>query len=117
MNIAEIEIRLSELVKEPFSEGKFPYRLAEIYNAPKATITKLRQGTHNGADRAGDVLWKKKLYFRAAEMGASAITVDALAARKPAKVHKPRFIIATDGEEFSAYDTKADETLIAISRS
>ena len=72
MNIAEIELRLSELVKEPFSEGEFPFRLAEIYNAPKATITKLRQGTHNGADRAGDVLWKKKLYFRAAEKGASA---------------------------------------------
>ena len=44
MNIAEIELQLSELVQEPFAPGEFALRLIEIYNAPKATLTKLRKG-------------------------------------------------------------------------
>ena len=111
MNIAEIEIELNDLVQQPFDAADFPYSLAEIYHAPKAAITKLRQGTQNKADMPGDLLWKGKFYYRAAENGAAAVTVDALAARKTTKTNKPRFIIATDGEEFSALDTKADETL------
>lgn len=45
MNIAEIELQLSELVKQPFDTEEFPLRLLEISNAPKATLTKLRKGT------------------------------------------------------------------------
>ncbi len=50
MNIAEIEIELNDLVQQPFDAAEFPYSLAEIYHAPKAAITKLRQGTQNKAD-------------------------------------------------------------------
>src|SRR5258706_2489735 len=45
MNIAEIEIQLSELVKQPFDPGEFALRLLEIYNAPKAALTKLPNET------------------------------------------------------------------------
>ena len=111
MNIAEIEMQLSDLVNEPFDQSEFAFRFMEIFNAPKATITKLRKGTQNKADLVGDVLWQRKFYYRTAEPGQAALTVDALKERKPAKTNKPRFIIATDGKEFSALDTKADETL------
>lgn len=111
MNIAEIEMQLSELVRQPFDQSEFVFNFMEIFNAPKASITKLRNGTQNKADLVGDVLWQRKLYYRAAEPGQAALTVDALRQRKPAKTNKPRFIIATDGRDFSAFDTKADETL------
>lgn len=111
MNIAEIGINLSDLVSEDFDRDEFIFRFIEIYNAPKSTLDKLRKGTQNKADLAGDLLWQRKLYFRVAEPGQSSITLDMLKERKPAKKNKPRFIIATDGKEFSALDTKADESI------
>lgn len=111
MNIAEIEIQLADLIKEPFDTTEFPLRLLEIYNAPKATLTKLRSGTQNKGQQAGDVLWSRKLYFRPAALGQAAAVLDALKDAKAAKSHKPRFLLSTDGKEVAAYDTKADDTL------
>ena len=61
-------------MKEPFDPGEFTLRLLEIYNAPKATVTKLRSGTQDKGEQAGDVLWSRKLYFRAAADGQAALT-------------------------------------------
>jgi hypothetical protein len=111
MNIAEIEMQLSDLVSEPLDKSEFVFKFMEIFNAPKATISKLRKGTQNKADKPGDMLWQRKLYFRTAELGQAALTVDELKEGRPTKTHKPRFIISTDGKEFSALDTKADEII------
>ncbi len=111
MNIAEIEIQLADLIKEPFDKTEFPLRLLEIYNAPKSTLTKLRSGTQNKGQQAGDVLWSRKLYFRPAAPGHAAAVLDTLKDAKAAKTHKPRFLLSTDGQEVAAYDVKADETL------
>ena len=111
MNIAEIETGLADLVREPFNPGEFALRLLEIYNAPKATVTKLRNGAQKKGEQAGDVLWSRKAYFRAAANGHSAVTLDALKEAKATKSQKPRFLISTDGREIAAYDTKADDTL------
>jgi hypothetical protein len=111
MNIAEIEVQLAELVNAPFDKKEFALRLLEIYNAPKATLTKLRTGTQNKGEQSGDVLWSRKLFFRAADDRQAATTLDALKDGKATKSHKPRFLIATDGNEVAAYDTKTDEPL------
>ena len=109
MNIAEIELQLSELVQEPFAPGEFALRLIEIYNAPKATLAKLRKGTQNKGEQPSDLLWARKLYFRPASEGQVSQTIDALKETKAAKTQKPRFLVACDGREVSAFDTKADE--------
>jgi len=111
MNIAEIEIQLSDLVEQPFDAGEFAFRLLEIYNAPKATLTKLRKGTQNKGEKRGDLLWSRKLYFRPVGEGQTAQAIDALKDTKATKTQKPRFLIATDGREVSALDIKADEAL------
>jgi hypothetical protein len=111
VNIAEIEMQLADLVKEPFDNGEFTFRFLEIYNAPKSTLTKLRKGTQNKGEQQGDVLWARKMYFRRAEEGQTAQTLDALKNAKATKSQKPRFLIATDGREVSALDTKADDPL------
>lgn len=111
MNIAEIETELADLVREPFDPSEFAIRLLEIYNAPKATLTKLRAGTQNKGEQPGDVLWSRKIYFRVAADHQAAITLDALRESKATKSQKPRFLLTTDGSEVAAYDTKADETL------
>jgi hypothetical protein len=60
---AEMEIQLAELVEQPFDQREFALRLLEIYNAPKATLTKLRTGTQNKGEQPGDILWSRKLFF------------------------------------------------------
>ena len=110
MNIAEIESSLKDLVETPFDPDTFIFRFLEIYDAPKATVTKLRQGTTNHAKEPGELLWKNKLFFRVAEKGQAATTVDAMADDPLAKKHSPRFLLATDGEEVYCRDIKADQT-------
>ncbi|MBZ6377135.1 hypothetical protein B5C34_06445 [Pacificimonas flava] len=111
MNVAEIELKLSELVAEPFDGAEFPFAFAEIYHAPKATLTKLRNSQDGKQDLFGGFLWKKKYYFQPADSGQSAETLEELKARKFARTESPRFLISTDGAEFSAFDTKADESV------
>ena len=109
MNIAEIEESLRGLVEQRFDPSEFPYRFLEIYGAPKATVTKLRQ-SQAGAMFGGDVLLKKRLFFRVAPKGKAAATVDAMAADNAAKKHAPRFLMATDGDDFYALDAKKDRS-------
>jgi hypothetical protein len=66
MNIAEIEAKLSELVREPFAPGEFALRLLEIYDAPKATITKLRNARKDTRASPPDLIWSPKLLYRLA---------------------------------------------------
>lgn len=110
MNIAEIETSLKELVETPFDADTFIFRFLEIYDAPKATVTKLRQGTTNHSKVPGELLWKNKLFFRVAEKGQAATTVDAMADDPLSKKHAPRIFLATDGEEVYCRDIKADQT-------
>jgi hypothetical protein len=111
MNIAELEIELAELVKQPFDQTEFALRLLEIYNAPKATLTKLRTGTQNKGEQSGDVLWSRKLFFRVSSDREAAMTLDALKESKATKSQKPRFLLTTDGRDVAAYDTKTDDPL------
>jgi hypothetical protein len=111
MNIAEIEMQLSALVKQPFDPAEFVFRFLEAYNAPKATLTKLQKGIQNKGEQPGDILWARKMYYRPAGAKHTAQTLDLLKDAKPTKAHKPRFIMVTDGQEVAAVDTKLDETL------
>jgi hypothetical protein len=106
MNIAEIESELRELVEKPFDPESFVFEFLRIYDAPKATVTKLRQAQGGDLLQSGEVVWKKKLWFQPTQTGKAAAAIDAMAA-DPGK-QAPRFLIATDGVEFYARDTKSD---------
>jgi len=67
MNSTEIEMRLAELIAVPFDRDKFIFKFMEVFNAPKASITKLRSDTMNKAGMKGHLLWKPKLYYSACE--------------------------------------------------
>jgi MmeI, N-terminal domain len=57
------------------------------------------------------LLWARKLYFRVSAPGQAASVIDDLKAKKVAKNKAPRFLLSTDGNEFSVLDTKTDEPL------
>jgi hypothetical protein len=76
----------------------------------KASITRLKSGTYNQSKVNGEILWKKKLFFKECDSGLHGAIDDA---RKEERVLKqaPRFLVVTDFETLLAYDTKTDETL------
>ena len=110
MNIADIESGLKDLAEKPFHKDSFLFDFFALYDVPKATITKLKQGSSNQATEKGDVLWKKKFFYRAAKKGQSASEVEKMLFDPLTKKHAPRFLFATDGIEFLARDLKTDVT-------
>jgi len=110
MNIAEIESGLKELSEKPFNKDSFIFDFFALYDVPKATITKLKQGSSNSATQSCDVLWKKKFFYRAAKKGQSASEVEKMLLDPLTKKHAPRFLFATDGIEFFARDLKTEVT-------
>lgn len=106
MNITEIETELQTLADEPFDATTFVFRLLEIYDAPKATVTKLKQ-TYTGAD----LVWKNKLFFRVVPEGAAETAMDSMLNDPLTKKQKPRFVFATDGIEGCCRDNTADREI------
>lgn len=111
MNPTEIEFAVRDLVAKPYDSASFPFDVIGIYNAPKSTVTKLKNGQTNAASDPGDVLWKKHLFFRSVPVGQDvASTADALAADPLTTKHKPRFIFVTDGQQVHLRDLVLDDT-------
>ncbi len=110
MNIAQIETELQSLADEPFDSASFIFRFLEIYNAPKATLTKLKQGSGNHAVEAGDVLWKNRLFYRSTTDSLPDVA-DTMLADPLVKKHNPRFLFVTDGADIYCRDLKTDQTI------
>jgi hypothetical protein len=112
MNIAEIESSLREIVEKPFDPAEFPFDFLTAYNAPKATITKLRQGSHlDLLGEPGEVHWKKKLLYRSAESGGASSAIEQIATAWAGKKDAPRILLCVDGRDALARDTKTGAVL------
>jgi hypothetical protein len=116
LNTIEIEENLDRLVSRVSSGDcplhDFPFGVMEAYGSPRNEIAKLRM-KHPEALISTDILWPKKLLFRAAAPGTAQRTMDELklSVLADAKIKNwPRFLVCTDGEEFLALDTKSRET-------
>jgi hypothetical protein len=115
MNIGQIEENV-QTVAANVSRDTFIYDLLVAYGLPKASITRLQQGSYNLLKSDGEILWKKKLYFRAVYEEDLHGFIDTR--RKDAKLlkHSPRFFVVTDFTTLLAYDSKTDDTLdVALS--
>lgn len=64
MNITQIEQNVLNLFTTPINPETFIYDFLPAYNQPRASITRLQKGILNLAKTAGEILWKKKLYFK-----------------------------------------------------
>ncbi|WP_290742862.1 class I SAM-dependent DNA methyltransferase [Fibrobacter sp. UBA4309] len=110
-NVSEIESQVAALV-ERYPEGvdeSFIYDLILAYGLPKASVTRLQNGTLNLATRPGEISWKGKLLYKSFFKGELNIGI-ALATAKNIK-HKERFVILTDGDLILCVDTKNSDTL------
>lgn len=107
MNIAQIEENLQKLIKT-YSKETFIFDLLLAYGLPKASITRLQKGNLNLSDIAGEIKWKKKLFFREENKADLHLSISEIA--KGIK-HKERFVIVTDYKTLLAVDTKTEDKL------
>src|SRR5687767_6042850 len=110
MNIGQVEENVQKLTRSVFRDT-FIYELLTAYGLPKASITRLQQGNYNLSKNDGEILWKKKLYFRAVFDQDLHGFIDTRRRDEALLKHAPRFFIITDFKTLLAYDGKTDDTL------
>ncbi len=87
----------------------FKFLLA--YGLPKSSVSRLESGALNAAARPGELLWKKKLFYKRAEPGLLMSAVDSCRRDPEVLKYAPRFIIVCDGGSWAAADMKTGEAL------
>lgn len=110
MRPSEIAEKIKEIVKKTPTQDAFIFDFLRAYGTPKASIARLRSGQMNLAKGPGELLLKKKLYFKATE-GDLFAALDAMKTAKGTKSHDPRLLMVTDFEQLLAWDRKKDESL------
>jgi N-6 DNA Methylase len=111
MNITQIETNLQNIVSA-FNKDSFIYDVLLAYGQPKATITRLQQGSINLSNEIGELAWKKKLFFKTLTPQEDLQAVFNLLKTTPSVLrHDPRFIVVTDFETLVALDRKTQDAL------
>lgn len=110
MNITQIENNLQILVNS-FDEQSFIYEFLLAYGQPKASIKRLKDGGLNLSKNGGEIIWKKKIFFKESSDTDLHDLIDDLRIEDRITKHSPRFIIVTDFRHLLARDTKTNETL------
>ncbi len=110
MNINQIEDNLLNITKT-ISEKSFIYDLLSAYGYPKASIVRLQDGGSNISKNSGEVVLKKKLFFKSIygkdiHQAMSEVQKNCICAK-----YKPRFIIITNFKKLLAADTKNNDIL------
>jgi len=110
MNIAQIENNLQQLIKT-FKKESFIYDLLLAYGQPKATIKRIKDGGLNLSKVAGEISWKKKMFFKEVNQDDLHDLISDLTGDNKTIKHDPRFVIVTDYKNLLAVDTKTKDTL------
>ncbi len=110
MNLGEIEQSVEEL---DTSQGfDLIYDLLRAYGHPKASISRLRTGSHNRSSNQDERLWKKKVYYRFVQGGDDLhALIDSAKSDPRILKERPRFLIVRDNAHLVALDTKTHDTL------
>lgn len=111
MYIADIEEAVSRIAAAPFVPDTFPFDFIAAYDAPPATITRIRNGTQNASDIEGGILWRQKLHLLVCREGGVQDALTRLLGSRATTIQKAKFLLATDGVEVAARDIEADDTV------
>lgn len=100
-----------ETLLKTLSQGPdFIYDVLTAYGFPKATVTRLRNGNLNLSKEPGQIIWKRQLCYQEALPGTALSALQDMRASKAIMKHRPRFLVVSDGRNWSALDTKDGET-------
>ncbi|CAN5262289.1 hypothetical protein BH20BAC1_BH20BAC1_26140 [soil metagenome] len=73
----EIEINVKRIF-ENFSKEDFIFDLLLAYGISKTSITRLKNGDFNLSKTKGEILYKKKVFFKQEATGSLLITIDSI---------------------------------------
>ncbi|MBQ0152584.1 MAG: class I SAM-dependent DNA methyltransferase [Chryseobacterium sp.] len=111
LSIAEIENNL-EKVFTNFNKEDFIYEFILSFGIPQATIKRIKSGKLNLADNAGELAWKKKVFFKELIVDDSLYDfIDDLKKEERIKKGEYRFVILTNYKQWVAVDMKTADTL------
>ena len=108
-NYLEFEDRFQSIV-ENLNESNFIYEFLSLYGLPKATISKLKQGTSNLSNLENVKYLKNKIYFAVSSHGKT-LEIFASVAEELGANDSTRFIFVTDFKNINAKDVKTGDTL------
>jgi hypothetical protein len=118
MDLNKLEQQINAIVKlhckdngQEKSQNEFIYDLLLAYDSPKSSVTRLRKGDYNQSKNEGEILWKKKLFFKIEKKNDLLLSIDAIQHDNAILKYNPRFIIVTDFNTLLAVDTIVGDSL------
>ncbi|MCL6218589.1 class I SAM-dependent DNA methyltransferase [Zunongwangia pacifica] len=109
MNSKEIQQNVQVLL-DNFTEEEFIYDFLIAYGTSKSVTTRLKKGDFNLSKVDGEVLYKKKIFFKVEETSKLLSSIDTISKDERILKHKPRFAILTDYDQLVAKDLRLGTT-------
>lgn len=110
MTLSQIEININSLINN-FDEQSFIYDFLLAYDTPKSVIQRLKNGTLNLSKNIGEIIIKKKIFFKEITTDELKSIIPLLAKNKTIQKNLVRFVIITDYKTIIAIDTKTNEQI------
>tara|TARA_R110002124_G_scaffold104281_2_gene253979 strand:- start:3455 stop:6163 length:2709 start_codon:yes stop_codon:yes gene_type:complete len=110
MKSTEIKNNVQNLI-DNFLKEEFIYDLLIAYGISKTSVTRLKKGDYNFAKADGEILYKKKIFFKVEASDKLLSSIEHIAKQEQIAKHKPRFAIVTDYKQIVAKDLKLGNNL------
>jgi hypothetical protein len=110
MKSTEIKHNVQNLI-DNFSKEEFVFDLLVAYGISKTSVTRLKKGDYNLSKVEGEILYKKKIFFKVEPTGKLLSSIDAISKEERILKHKPRFAIVTDNKQIVAKDLRLGKNL------
>lgn len=110
MNSHEIEKNVKRII-ENFSKENFLYDLLLAYGISKTSITRLKSGDFNLSKVEGEILYKKKIFFKQQPTDKLLSAIESLTKEERILKHSPRFAVVTDYKNLVVKDLKLGKNL------
>lgn len=110
MKSTEIQNNVQNIINN-FSEEDFIFDLLIAYGISKTSVTRLKKGDYNLSKVNGEILYKKKIFFKVEVTGMLLSSIDTIARDERILKYKPRFAILTDHKQLVAKDLKLGKNL------
>lgn len=110
MKSSEIAHNVQYLI-ENFSKDEFVFDLLIAYGISKTSVTRLRKGDYNLSKTEGEILYKRKIFYKVESSDQLLSSIDAITKEERILKHKPRFAIVTDYKQIVAKDLQKGKNL------
>ena len=115
MNITQIEENIKQLTTDfqanKVDKEQFVYDFLLAYGHRKSSVSRVKSGERNLSKVAGEVRWKRHIYFKYVEGDNLRLEADKLKNDKVITRDRIRFVVVTDFNKFLAIDIKTGDSL------